>query len=313
MEYFNAVLNQVIIFMIIIVLGFVIIKTKFIPTSVLQPLSVIFTRVIVPAIVFINTVNGATREDMINTIFLLGVMVCIFAILITMMRLVSKALRLKGNRGILFPVAFSFGNVGFIGIPLLLAIFGQRVMLFVTMYAIVDQLVLWTYGYSQTFPEDNRLKFTPKTLLNMVNPPIIAILLSVVMIFLDLSLPNIAERAISSIANAGMALPFIYIGGMLATMTDFRKLARIEFSIGIFLKMLVLPVVIFIAMRTLGLDRDMAIATSILFGLPAMPVIPMLASINGSDVEYATSIVMVTTVACLFTLTLVTYLMAVVL
>ena len=313
MDYFGAVLNQVLIFTIIIIIGFFVVKTKFLPQSVLPSISILFARIIVPAILFVNTVNGATREDMSSMILLSVIIAIIYVFVITIMRIMPKILRLKGNRASLFSVSFTFGNIGFVGLPLLLAIFGQRAMVYVSMFAVVDLFLIFTYGYLLTFPADNKMKFTPKTLLNMINPPIIAVALSFTLVFLDVRVPAVIINPLSAIANAGMALPFIFIGGTLATMKSIKLLGRYEFFVGILLKMMIIPVCIFITMRAFGIDFDMSIAASLMFGLPTITIIPMLASAHGSDEEYATAAVLLTTIACLFTLTFVAYMITVVL
>lgn len=313
MDQFTAVLNQVFIFCIIIAIGFLAIKFKFIQRSALPVLTMLFSRVIVPFILFVNTVNGATRADLKSHLYLSGVYVCVFIVLITVAKVMPKILRLKGNRAPLFSLAFMFGNVGFIGIPLLLSVFGQRVMIYVTMYAIVDQAIFWTYGYSLTFPVDNKLKFSPGTLVKMINPPLIAIILAIVLILLDVKVPPILDRAFTTVSNSGAALPFLYIGGMLASLDIKSIVKHFEFYAGIAVKMIILPICLFIIMKAIGIDRDAAVASAILFGLPTLALVPMLASANGSDVEYATSVVLVTTIASLFTLTLISYLTTMVL
>ena len=307
MEQFNAVLNQVLIFLIIMIIGFIAVKVKFLAREALPVITRLFTRVIVPFILFVNTVNGATRSELIETLYLSGAYVCVFAVLLTVTRLLPKLLKLKGNKVPLFSLACSFGNVGFVGIPLLVSVFGQRAMLYVTMYAIVDQFIFWTYGYSLSFPVENKLKFTPKTLVNMINPPIIAMILSIVMILLDARLPAVLDNAFTSMAVSGTALPFLYIGGMLATLDIKKLLSHYEFYIGISVKMVIMPILIFLAIRALGISQEIAVSSALLFGLPTIALVPMIAGANGSDVEYGTALVLVYTVASLITLTLVSY------
>jgi len=43
-----------------------------------------------------------------------------------------------------------FGNVGFIGIPIISSLFPQKGMLYIALFTIVDQLLLWTLGLSLT-------------------------------------------------------------------------------------------------------------------------------------------------------------------
>jgi len=313
MDQFNAVLNQVIIFCIIIVIGYAVVKTKFLPGSALPVITNLFSRVIVPFILFVNTVNGATRADMGKYIFLSGVYACVYVSIIIISRIMPKILRLKGNKASLFSLSHTFGNVGFIGIPLLLSVFGQRVMIYVTMYAIVDQALFWTYGYSLSFPVDNKLKFSPKTLVNMLNPPLIAVILSIVLIMLNVRLPPIMDRAFTAMADTGAALPFLYIGGMIATLDIKGILKHYEFYALIAVKMMILPVCLFLVLKAIGVEQEIAVVSSLLFGLPTITLVPMIAGANGSDVEYATSAVLITTIASLFTLTFVSYMTTMVL
>jgi predicted permease len=310
LDQFYAVLNQVLIFLIIIVIGYIAVKTKFVPESVLPVLSTIFSKIIVPFIVFVNTVNGATRADLAEYSYLIVIFICTFAILITISRITPKLFRIKGNRARLFSLATSFGNVGFVGIPLLLSVFGQRVMIYVTMYALVDQTLFWTYGVTLTHPVGEKLKFSPKTLKNMINPPLIAIILSFILIILNVRLPSIVDRAFTTMSNSGMALPFIYIGGVLATLNLKELLKRYEIYAAIMIKMIIIPICVFLVFRAVGLAPEIIVASSILFGLPTIGMTPMLASANGSDAEFATAVVLMTTLSGLLTLTLVSYVTA---
>ncbi|MCL1828946.1 MAG: AEC family transporter [Oscillospiraceae bacterium] len=307
MEQFSIVLNQTGIFFIIILTGFGIIRFKLVPEDSLPVISKLFTRVILPFVIFINNVNGASRADVINYSYLLLVSICMYAALTIIARIMPKALKLKGNRASLFSLSNTFGNVGFIGIPLLLAVYGQRSMIVVAMYSIADQFLLWTYGFSLTFPEDNKLKFSVKTLKNTLNPALTAVILSLVIIMLDIDLPKIINQSFITVANAGTALPFLYIGGMVATSKVQKLLKFREFYVGIAVKMIILPICAFCIMSAAGFEAEIIGTTVILIGLPAVGMMPMLAGANGSDAEYATAAVIVTTLASLVTLTLVSY------
>jgi predicted permease len=209
-------------------------------------------------------------------------------------------------------MAFSFGNVGLIGIPLILPVFGQRAMVVVAMFSIVDLVILWTYGLSLTYPVENKPKISFRTLKNMLNPPLIAIILSVVVIMLGIRIPEIANRAFMTISNSGLPLPFIYIGGLLASQGIKRFAKFYELYLGILAKMIIFPICVFIVLRAIGIEPDVIGTIVILFGLPAVGVLPMLADTHGSDVEYATAAIIIPTLAALFTITLVSYVTSVI-
>jgi len=307
MEQFYAVLNQVLVFFIILIIGFIAVKTKLLNESFLSAISAFFSRLIVPFVIFVSTVNSATRTEMIEHSYLIGVYACTYAVMISLSRITPKLLRLKGNRAALFSLATSFGNVGFIGIPLLLSAFGPKAMVFVAMNAIVDQITLWTYGVTLTYPVDKKPKFRLKTLVNVINPPLVAIILAAVLIMLDAKIPSIINQALTSIADAGMAMPFLYIGGVLATMDLVKLMKNYDIYAAIVIKMLIIPICGFLVFRAIGLKDEIVIVSTILLGLPVIGVMPMLARTNGSDADYATALALITTPASLFTLTFISY------
>ena len=312
MEQFEIILDQVIIFLIFMVIGFAAVKINLLSKESLPAISKLFTGIIVPFIIFANTVNGATRADVIDNLYLIVLFICMFIVLLPLIKLLTKLLGVKGDRAPLFTMAFSFGNVGLIGIPLILPVFGQRAMVVVAMFSIVDLVILWTYGLSLTYPVENKPKISFRTLKNMLNPPLIAIILSVVVIMLGIRIPDIANRAFITISNSGLPLPFIYIGGLLASQGIKRFAKFYELYFGILAKMIIFPICTFIVLRAIGIEPDVIGTIVILFGLPAVGVLPMLADTHGSDVEYATAAIIIPTLAALFTVTLVSYVTSVI-
>ena len=312
MEQFDLILDQVIIFLIFMAIGFAAVKINLLSKDSLPAISKLFTGIIVPFIIFANTVNGATRADIFDHVYLLLLFVCMFAVLLPITKVLPKIFRIKGDRASLFTMAFSFGNVGLIGIPLILAVFGQRAMIFVAMFSIVDLFILWIYGLSLTYPVENKQRLSFKALKNMINPPLIAIILSVIVIMLGIRIPDIVNRAFITMSNSGLPLPFIYIGGLLASQGIKRFAKFYDLYFGILIKMIIFPICVFIVLRAIGIEPEIVGTVVILFGLPVVGVLPMLADANGSDVEYATAAIIITTLAALFTITLVSYVTSVI-
>ena len=126
-----------------------------------------------------------------------------------------------------------------------------------------------------------------------------------ILVLLDIHLPKLLITTLSKLGASSMPLSLLYIGGMLS-MTDVRKVLRCgELYAEIGLKMLVLPLVFFMVMKLLNVPADMAGTMTFLTGLPAINMVAMLSKNNGSDGDYAVCAVMMTTIACLITLPLV--------
>ena len=313
MEQFQVVLNQVIIFLIITAVGFIAVKVKVLNDEGLTVVSRLFTKIVLPFFLFTNTVNGTTRTEILDNLYIIPISLAVYVVIIFVSRLLARLLRLGTTRARLFSLAYTFGNVGFVGIPVLLALFGHSVMMYVAVFTVVDQLLIWTYGFSLSYPEGTKFRFEAKTLKNMLNPPLISVLLAILFVLLDIRPFGVLEDAFLTLASASTPLPFIYLGGMIALSDMKKSLRHYEFYIGIAVKMVIIPVIAFVILRAIGIHYELAMTTTVLIALPALAIAPILARTNNSDEEYATASVIITTLASLVTLSIVSYLTSVVL
>lgn len=306
MEQFFIVLNQIGIFLILIIFGILAVKFGILDEHSLGSVSKLVMRMALPAYIFINTAEGATRQGLAESLLVIPLAIALYLMLFLLSLLLEKVFHLKGNRSHVFRAIVMFGNVGFMGIPLVVELYPDTALLYISLFTILDQGLFWTYGVSLTKPvSDQKEKVSLKNLKNLLSPALIAIVGATILVLLDIHLPKLLITTLSKLGASSMPLSLLYIGGMLS-MTDVRKVLRCgELYAEIGLKMLVLPLVFFIVMKLLNVPADMAGTMTFLTGLPAINMVAMLSKNNGSDGDYAVCAVMMTTIACLITLPLV--------
>lgn len=306
MEQFFIVLNQIGIFLILIIFGILAVKFGILDEHSLGSVSKLVMRMALPAYIFINTAEGATRQGLAESLLVIPLAIALYLMLVFLSRLLEKVFHLKGNRSRVFRAIVMFGNVGFMGIPLVVALYPDTALLYISLFTILDQGLFWTYGVSLTKPvSDQKEKISLKNLKNLLSPALIAIVGATILVLLNIHLPKLLITTLSKLGSSSMPLSLLYIGGMLS-MTDVRKVLRCgELYAEIGLKMLVLPLVFFLVMKLLNVPADMAGTMTFLTGLPAINMVAMLSKNNGSDGDYAVCAVMMTTIACLITLPLV--------
>ena len=306
MEQFYIVLNQIGIFLILIIFGVVAVKFGILDEHSLGSVSKLVMRMALPAYIFINTAEGATRQGLAESLLVIPLAALLYILLFLLSILLEKVFHLKGNRSHVFRAVVMFGNVGFMGIPLVVELYPDTALLYISLFTILDQGLFWTYGVSLTKPvSEQKEKISLKNLKNLLSPALIAIVGATVLVLLNVHLPKLLTTTLSKLGAASMPLSLLYIGGMLS-MTDVRKVLRCgELYAEIGLKMLVLPLVFFLVMKLCQVPTDMAGTMTFLTGLPAINMVAMLAKNNGSDGDYAVCAVMMTTIACLITLPLV--------
>lgn len=300
-----VIIHQIIIFAILMGIGYITAKTGTVGREGWNALSKLIVRVILPALIF-SVVAGSeitTAEILDGGRFGIAVALYYFFVIIVA-NIMSKLCRLKGNTANIFIALAAFGNMGFMGIPLIQALFNEPVaQVCISVYTLIDVSLLWTYGVYLCSRHQARSDLK-NALKNMFNPTTVALLAGFIIVLVKIPVPELLMQMITGIGGTSRYLSLMYIGGSLAFVSvgQIAKKPSIFLLIGV--KMLVLPVLIYL-MSMPFLPRIPATILTIIAGLPSMTIIAMLASAYDSDSAYATEAIFVTTLASLVTIPLV--------
>jgi hypothetical protein len=311
MEQFMIVGGQLIKFFILIALGIICAKFKVLDQSNLAGLSRLVIRVVLPIMIFTNTLTSATREGILESLLVLPFSVVLYIVLWALASIGNRVFHLSEDRRLIYKALGMFGNVGFMGIPLISELCPNSGMLYIALFTIVDQGLFWTLGASYCKPASaGKTGFNPASLKKLLSPALVGIVLSIILVLCGVRFPTVIESSLQTVANASMPLSLIYIGGMLY-FSDIRRVLRCwELYAQIVFKMTLLPIALYAVLSLLNMPQELCATMAVICGLPAISSVAMLCNQNGSDGDYATSAVMLTTVACVITLPLVSLGMA---
>ena len=123
-------------------------------------------------------------------------------------------------------LATAFGNVGFVGLPVVAAIFGEEMVFFASLCNIPFNLALYSSSASQLSPEGGRVRWQ-----DVLNAPVIATLLSIVLLLTHVPVPGVIADTITAVSGVTIPLSMIVIGTSLgaisvrAALTDWRAYA----------------------------------------------------------------------------------------
>lgn len=215
MAYFSIVLSQIIGFVIYILIGIAAVRMRVLGSRSLGVFSRFITKISLPLLLFSNTLNGATRQQFISALPVLAVTVLMYFLLYLLCCLLARLFGLKGNENHVYRACAMFGNIGFMGIPIVAAVFPEQGMLYIALFTVIDQLLLWTLGVNLTAPVDreNAMSIASR-LQKMVNPATIAIVLAIVGIFTGIELPAPVNTALTKAGALTTPLAMIYMGGL---------------------------------------------------------------------------------------------------
>ncbi|RSX57188.1 AEC family transporter [Bifidobacterium samirii] len=331
MGQFTVVVGQLVGFFIMLMIGYGCVRMRFYGKAALDGMCALLLNVLIPVLVFANAVDGATRAQLAANWGVMLLSAVMYLLLIILFRIVAWMLRLRGSHGRVFQATMIFGNAGFLGIPLIMALFPENGAIWVALMSIVDQSLQWTYGVWLCEPVDadrdaggrdvgGRTAVAGKpagrtvgaVLRRFVNPALCAIVLSLTLIMLGVGVPPMLLTPLHAIGAMATPLSLIYLGGLFALTRWWGVLRRPELYVGMGVKMLCFPVALHAlltalaaAVPALPVTADMIAVISLVAGLPTMTAIAMFAARRDNMPDYATGFVLVSTLFSLCSLTVV--------
>lgn len=254
-------------------------------------------KISLPLMIFTNTINGATKEEFLSGLPILITTVFMYICLFFLSLLLSKVCKSGEKEKNVYRACVIFGNIGFMGIPIVNAVFPERGMLYIALFTVVDQMIIWTLGVNLCIPTDGEYKIPIKNrVLKMINPNTVAILLSVIVIFTEVQIPEFLNIALTKIGATTSPLAMTYLGGIFCYVHLGNFMKKKEIYGTILLKMLLFPILFHLLLSVLPfVKEEIVITMTFLSMLPTMSSIPMIAESQHGNGDYAVGMLFVTT------------------
>lgn len=303
MDAFGVLLEQIKLFAIYMILGMVLVRTHVLNSITIETISKLVLRLTLPLLIFTNTVNGVTKRQIIGMFPLLLYTILVYGLLLLLSLMMSKMFRLKGNRKSIFCALGIFGNIGFMGIPIIISLFPERGMVYISVMSIIDQLLIWTLGVRLT--SSKQVNQSDIALKKMVNPATISVVLALVIVFSGWTIPHVVNKALTTCGSTSTSLALVYLGGVFACINLKEYIRKIELYGIVLIKMILFPIAFFYLFSMLPIKKEVLMTISLMSAMPSMASISMMARVNGSEGDYATGAIFVTTLFSLITLPIV--------
>lgn len=193
-------------------------------------------------------------------------------------------------------------NAGFMGLPIISAVYGDAGTLFLAAYIVAFNIVMWTLSIS-TF---NGFKL--KSLKGMLNPGFIFAMIGVAFFFLKIKLPSPLLSTVNQLGAMNTPLSMLLLGARIDTVKP-KELANVHLWIPTAVKLLALPAVTLFALKAIGITGIPLGVTVLATAMPAASGCQMLAERNDREVAYTSLGVLVSTTLCILTVPLIMMLM----
>ena len=194
----------------------------------------------------------------------------------------------------------------FMGLPLNLSLFGEEAMPYFLVYYVINTLSIFTVGMyfvSIDRPDGNKNKGIEWR--SLCSPPLIAFLVALAVVALGIPVPSFANNSISIVGSLVTPLSLMYIG--INLQQSGLGTLRIDRDTVLALagRFIIFPMLMVLVLLVGGADNTLLKETFIIQStIPTLVIMPILAAEAGGDVDFATNIVTMTTIAYLAVLPL---------
>ena len=264
---------------VIVIAGFFSHKRGIINEEFERKLSGFVIKVTCPALLISSTM-GDKMPDREHIPMLLLVSLLTYVILIPLAYIQPVLMRVKRDLRGMYSFMLTYSNVGFIGYPVVASIFGPDAVFYACILNVFNTITVFIWGVMFISGENLKNGFRFRL---FVSPAMIATYISVIIVILNLHTPKAIAMPLSILGNMTVPSSLIVIGAALAEIPTRKMVGTPHIFIMCFLKLLVLPLLLYYAMIMVGIDTRISSINMILIAMPVASFGTMFCMQMGKD------------------------------
>ena len=287
----------------IVVVGYVAGKLGYMGGTFDKRLSKLVIDITCPALILASAMGGELPDRRyILPLLLVSVLtyVVLTALAVVLARLLTRE---QQNRGVL-AFAMIFGNVGFMGYPVVASIFGQQAVFYAAVLNVVNTFAVFTVGTmlvtgGETAP---RKKLNRKVLYGT---PMLSAYAAMLIVALGITgIPAYISQPLTMLGNITVPAALLIIGSSMSHLPLRALLGTPVVHLTSLLRLVVLPVAIHFLCLMLGFDPFVVAINTVVIAMPVATYGTILCLRYGRDTSLMAEVTFVTTILSMLTIPL---------
>ncbi|MCL2361391.1 MAG: AEC family transporter [Defluviitaleaceae bacterium] len=304
-ELFIVFANSLVALILCIAVGYVLRRRRLLNDTHTSGIAELLVKVAMPSSVFMALMRPFTMElfwESIATFLITGVVYALGAVVGFFL---AKVLKVGIDARKVWAFGVGFGNVGFMGLPVISAVFGAEGLFYVAMALAAFNLHSFTWGVwiFDKSEVDGPIKVV------MRNPALAATIIGFVFFLTGFRFPAALEGGIELIAGMTSPISMILIGAILAKQRLKDSLMDIKILPPAATKLLAMPVLTWLVLRWFVPNLLMLGVIVTLMAMPVAAGTVIFAEQYKGDTTTAAKLVVVSTLLCVVTVPLISFLL----
>lgn len=259
----EAITTQMVVLFLIVIAGFIAHKCKLMGGDFDRKLSNFVIQVTCPCLIISSTM-GDTMPDrsLIAPLLIVGSLTYVFLIVIA--SFLPRIMPVKKEDRGMYSFMIAYANVGFIGYPIITAIFGSSAVFYACILNVPNTLTIFIWGV--LFVTGTKAgKFNWKLLYS---PAMIATYVSIAIVACGWKAPAFISQPFSLLGNMTVPSALLVIGSSIAGIPIRRMMGSIGTYTVCAIRLFAVPVSVLYLAQWAGVNRTVAGINAVLVGMP---------------------------------------------
>ena len=296
----NALSEQMVLLFVLIFVAYIASKVGLLPKNSNKVIADLVVNITNPATILYAV---GTSSHALSNGAVLGILGLTIVVLGGQMLLGSgytKALRLKADTAGVYRFMLVFSNCGFLGYPVLRALYGGEAVFVASMYVLIFQILSFTYGVRQISAGSAASReFDIK---KFCTPMVITSLLALILYLTNVRFHPMVLETLSLLDRITSPASMLVIGCVLASYPLKTIFGRWHVYLFCVIRLIVIPVIVWAILRLFITDSLILGVMVVLSAMPAATNTVLLTAKYGGDEPTAASGLFLSTLLSLITL-----------
>lgn len=295
------VLQQMILIFILIFTGFILYKKRLISQYAAKDLSALVVNVCSPGLIVSSMFQDLSSVTRDSVILVALIAVCYFIVLTILGYILVKVLKVQKEHKTPYILMTIFGNLGFIGIPVAMAIIGPESMVYIVVFNFLFNVYMYTFG---VFLLKKGTKGVKTSWKDMLSPGLLACVLAFCIYWFELNPPESVRAIAGYYGNACTLLSMVVIGISIADMHVKALLKNKRMLFFTVIRFILFPVGIALLLKPFLSDYVMRATIVLMAALPVGNLAAMLSRQYDKDAKPIEEGIIVTTLLSVITISI---------
>lgn len=283
----SAAISQMAVLLIIVIVGIIATKLGYLDEGVRGKLSQVINNITLPCMI-VASAGALDASALGGQIALsLGLGAAAFFAMLAAGVLCRLVLRAPKSQRIVYILMSICSNTGFLGIPVIAALYGNETVLFSSVFIMGYSFFFYSVGFAllagnKGGSAKERLR---DTLRSVVNPSMVASVIALVLVFANIQLPTFAQDSLDMLGGLTAPLAMMMVGVIVANSRLRDVVTEWRIYPFIALRHFLLPLGTYYALAPFVTDATILGITVVMVAMPVGSLAPMFAGMYGHDAK----------------------------